>query len=164
MPALAHTIAEWSRAATIESLGEKTVHEVNRRILDSIATALGAWTSRPAKVTRAVAQSVSIENGANLIGSNHRTTPDLAAFSNGALVRYLDFNDTYLSKEPAHPSDNIPVAWAVGQVCGSSPKDIVTAIVLGYELQCRLCDAASLRTHGWDACATRHSMADRALA
>lgn len=150
MPALAHSVAEWAQSATFESLGEKTVHEVNRRILDSIATALGAWTSRPAKVTRAVAQSVSIENGANLIGSNHRTTPDLAAFSNGALVRYLDFNDTYLSKEPAHPSDNIPAAWAVGQVCGSHPKDIITAIALGYELQCRLCDAASLRAHGWD--------------
>jgi 2-methylcitrate dehydratase len=150
MPALAHSVAEWSHSATFESLGEKTVHEVSRRILDSIATALGAWNSRPAKVTRAVAQSVSIDNGANLIGSNHRTTPDLAAFSNGALVRYLDFNDTYLSKEPAHPSDNIPAAWAVGQVCGSHPRDIITAIALGYELQCRLCDAASLRAHGWD--------------
>ncbi len=150
MPALAQTIAQWARGVRFETLGEKTVHETKRRILDSIGTALGAWTSRPGRITRNVARSVAIENGANLLGSNHRTTPDLAAFANGALVRYLDYNDTYLSKEPAHPSDNIPAAWAVGQVRGAAPRDIIAAIVLGYELQCRLCDAASLRAHGWD--------------
>jgi 2-methylcitrate dehydratase len=150
MASLAQKLAEWAQQARFEALGAKTVHEVTRRILDSIGTALGAWASRPARVTRTVAQAVAIENGASLLGSRHRTTPDLAAFSNGALVRYLDFNDTYLSREPAHPSDNIPAAWAVGQVRGARGQDIVTAIALGYELQCRLCDAASLRAHGWD--------------
>jgi 2-methylcitrate dehydratase len=119
-------------------------------VLDSIGTALGAWTSGPARVTREAATAVSMSDGANLLGSKHRTTPDLATFSNGALVRYLDFNDTYLSLEPAHPSDNIPAALAVGQVCGATGKDVILAIALGYELQCRLCDAASLRSHGWD--------------
>ena len=37
------------------------------------------------------------------------------AFVNGLLIRYLDFNDTYLSKEPAHPSDNIAPVLAAGQ-------------------------------------------------
>jgi 2-methylcitrate dehydratase len=150
MSTLAHRLAEWAQQARFDTLSRKTVHEVNRRILDSLGTALGAWSSRPAKVTRAVAQSVRVDNGASLLGSRHRTTPDLATFSNGALVRYLDFNDTYLSKEPAHPSDNIPAAWAVGQVCDATATDIITAVALGYELQCRLCDAASLRKHGWD--------------
>lgn len=168
---LAHQIAEWSLATRFESLDQKTVHEVKRRVLDSIGTALGAWKSRPAKVTRAVAEAVPVGGGgagaggtgpaggsggagygrgASLLGSKVRTTPDLATFSNGALVRYLDFNDTYLSLEPAHPSDNIPAAWAVGQVAGATGRDIITAIAVGYELQCRACDAASLRKHGWD--------------
>ena len=120
MPTLAGTIADWTLSARFESLSERTVHEVNRRVLDSIGTALGAWTSRPARVTRAVAGTAALPEGASLLGSTIRTTPDLATFSNGALVRYLDFNDTYLSKEPAHPSDNIPAAWAVGQVAGAS--------------------------------------------
>lgn len=150
MPALAHRIAEWSNSASFDALGRDVVHEVNRRILDSIGTALGAWASRPAAVTRKVAMGVSVPGGASVLGSRHRTTPDLATFTNGALVRYLDFNDTYLSKEPAHPSDNIPACWAVGQVVGARPRDVVAAIALAYELQCRLCDAASLRAHGWD--------------
>ncbi len=150
MATLAHWMAEKAQKLTYSDLSAATTHEVKRRILDSIGTALGAWTSRPAKVTRGMAMSVSQPSGASLWGSKHRTTPDLAAFSNGALVRYLDFNDTYLSKEPAHPSDNITAALAVGQVQKATGKDIITAIALAYEVQCRLCDAASLRKHGWD--------------
>lgn len=150
MSTLAQRIAEWAQKTSFAGLGQPVVHEVKRRMLDSIGTALGAWTSRPAKVTRKMAMSVSSTGGASLLGSKHRTTPDLAAFTNGALVRYLDFNDTYLSLEPAHPSDNIPACWAVGQVVKADPKDIIAAVALAYELQCRLCDAASLRKHGWD--------------
>jgi 2-methylcitrate dehydratase len=150
MATLAHHLAEYAQAATFESLAPEVVHEAKRRVRDSIGCALGAWHSRPARITRQVAQAVLMPGGASLLGSRHRTTPDLAAFSNGALVRYLDFNDTYLSLEPAHPSDNIPAALAVGQACGASGRDILAAAVLGYELQCRLCDAASLRRHGWD--------------
>jgi 2-methylcitrate dehydratase len=150
MATLAQTLAERAQRLRFEDLGPTVVHEVKRRVLDSIGCALGAWTSRPAMVTRRVASAVAVPAGASLLGSRHRTTPDLAAFSNGALVRYLDFNDTYLSAEPAHPSDNIAAAWAAGQVCGARGKELITAIALAYELQCRLCDAASLRKHGWD--------------
>jgi 2-methylcitrate dehydratase len=150
MSTLAHRIADWAQAASFDSLSRETVHEVNRRILDSIGTALGAWSSRPAQVTRKVAGSVPVAGGSSVLGSKIRTTPDLAAFTNGALVRYLDFNDTYLSLEPAHPSDNIPACWAAGQAARANNREIVTAIALAYELQCRLCDAASLRAHGWD--------------
>jgi 2-methylcitrate dehydratase len=85
-----------------------------------------------------------------LWGTGHRTLPDLAAFANGALVRYLDFNDTYLAKEPAHPSDNIGAILAVGEASRASGKRVIQAITLAYEVQCRLCDAAALRPRGWD--------------
>lgn len=150
MATLARFVAERAQEASFEQLGSATQHEVKRRVLDSIGCALGAWKSRPGRVTREIARRVSIPQGASLLGSTHRTTPDLAAFANGALVRYLDFNDTYLSKEPAHPSDNIPAALAVAQACGAGGQAVIAAAALGYELQCRLCDAASLRAHGWD--------------
>lgn len=147
---LARRLADWAGAVRFDGLSQPTVHEAKRRVLDSIGTALGAWKSKPAKVTRQVAMGVAQPGGASVLGSRHRTTPDLAAFTNGALVRYLDFNDTYLSKEPAHPSDNIPAVWAAAQLVGASGRQIIEAIVLAYEVQCRLCDAASLRAHGWD--------------
>src|SRR5205823_2446118 len=85
-----------------------------------------------------------------LFGTTHRTPPDWAAFANGCLVRYLDYNDTYLSKEPAHPSDNIPAALAVAEAEQADGRELIVAIALAYEVQCRLCDAASLRARGWD--------------
>src|SRR6185436_6286061 len=88
--------------------------------------------------------------GATIWGTRSKTTPDLAAFANGALVRYLDFNDTYLALEPAHPSDNIAALFAVGEVAQASGRRIIQAIAIAYELQCRLCDAAAQRPRGWD--------------
>jgi 2-methylcitrate dehydratase len=38
----------------------------------------------------------------------------------------------------------------VGEACGAAGRDLIIAAVLAYEIQCRLCDAASLRQHGWD--------------
>lgn len=150
MSTFAQDLAAKAQAVRFEALSPTVVHEVKRRILDSIGTALGAYHSGPGKVTRKIALGVASPGGASVLGTRHRTTPDLATFTNGAMVRYLDFNDTYLSLEPAHPSDNIPAALAVGQVAKASPRDIIAAIALAYEVQCRHCDAASLRKHGWD--------------
>lgn len=147
---LARRVAEQACSTRFEDLSPAVVHEAKRRVLDSVGCALGALGSGPARVTRGLAADVPLPDGASLLGSRQRTTAELAAFTNGALVRYLDFNDTYLSLEPAHPSDNIPAALAVAQVVGAGGRELILAIVLAYELQCRLCDAASLRRHGWD--------------
>lgn len=144
-------IAQWTKQLRYEDMPEKTVHEVKRRVIDSLATTLGAYASRPAQVARAKAMAVSDPvPAATVWGTNHRTTPDLAAFANGTMVRYLDYNDTYLSLEPAHPSDNIPSAVAVTQNATKTGRDMILATVIGYEVQCRLCDAGSLRAGGWD--------------
>ncbi len=148
---IARRMAQWATELKYDDLPDKTVHEVKRRIVDSIATCLGAYHAHPAKIARAKAMAVSDPPPAATVwGTRHYTPPDLAAFANGTMVRYLDYNDTYLSLEPAHPSDNIPAAVAVTQTAGRSGKDLILATVIGYEIQCRLCDAASLRAGGWD--------------
>ncbi len=150
MATLASKLASWTRQQNFEKLPPETVHEVKRRVIDSIGCALGAYHEPPAQIARAKAVSINDTHAGTVLGTTHSSSPDLAAFANGAMVRYLDFNDTYVSLEPAHPSDNIPAAWAVTEVTGKSGKDFITATVIGYEIQCRLCDAASLRKHGWD--------------
>lgn len=150
MATIGRRIAKWVAGLSYDQLPDKTVHEVKRRALDSIGTALGAYRAAPARIARMVAGSVRGEQSASIWGTKTRSTPDLAAFANGAMVRYLDFNDTYLSREPAHPSDNISPAAAVTQAAGLGGRDLILATVIGYEIQCRLCDAASLRAGGWD--------------
>lgn len=148
MSTLADRLAAWASGLTYEDLSERVVHQAKARVLDSIGTLLGGWRSEPASIARAVA--LETPGDATVLGTARKTRPELAAFANGAAVRYLDYNDTYLSLEPAHPSDNIPACWAAAERAGSSGKDLLTAIVIAYEIQCRLCDAASLRAHGWD--------------
>src|ERR1051326_389666 len=147
---LAERLSRYGQCLGYDDLPSAVVHEVKRRVLDSLGCALGAWNALPCRIARRIAQSVNVTSGATLWGTNHRTLPDLATFANGALVRYLDFNDTYLSKEPAHPSDNIPAVLAAAESSGASGKQVIQAIALAYEVQCRLCDAAALRPRGWD--------------
>jgi 2-methylcitrate dehydratase len=150
MHTLAHRLAEYAASLTFAQLPPVVVHEVKRRVIDSLGCALGAWDAEPCAIARRVASRYNALQGATLWGTDHRAPPDWAAFANGCLVRYLDFNDTYLSKEPAHPSDNIPALFAVAESISASGRDLITAIALAYEIQCRLCDTASLRAQGWD--------------
>jgi len=143
-------LARYTQVLCYEDLPAEVVHEVKRRVLDSLGCALGAWKARPCRIARELAQSIRLSTGATIWGTGHKTLPDLATFANGSFVRYLDFNDTYLSKEPAHPSDNIPAALAAGEIARVSGKRVIQAIALAYEIHCRLCDAAALRPRGWD--------------
>jgi 2-methylcitrate dehydratase len=150
MPTLADQLARYSRSLRYQDLPGAVVHEVKRRILDSLGCAFGAWRATPCRIARRMGESVTLRGGATLWGTRHKTLPDLAAFANGALVRYLDFNDTYLAKEPGHPSDNIPAVFAVAETAGTDGKRVIQAVALAYETHCRLCDAAALRPRGWD--------------
>jgi 2-methylcitrate dehydratase len=147
---LARRLAEYAANLSFERLDPKTVHEVRRRLIDSFACALGAYAAGAPSVARAICRRVTSEPAATYLGGAKKTLPALAAFCNGVLFRYLDFNDTYLSLEPAHPSDNLAAVLAAGEAAGRSGREIITAAVLAYEIQCRFCDAASLRRHGWD--------------
>lgn len=147
---LVDRLARYCQSLRYDDLPDAVVHEAKRRVLDSLGCALGAWNAPPCRVARLIARTVKVPQGATLWGTHHKTLPDLAAFANGGLVRYLDFNDTYLSKEPAHPSDNIPAVLSVGEAIRASGKRVIEAIALAYEIQCRLCDAAALRPRGWD--------------
>jgi len=147
---LAQRFAEYATALRFEDLPADVVHEAKRRVIDSLGCALGAYDAEPCVVAREVAGEFSARRGGVLWGTRHVAPADWAGFANGCLVRYLDYNDTYLSKEPAHPSDNIPAAFAVAQAHGAGGAELIAAIVLAYEVQCRLCDATSLRAIGWD--------------
>ena len=147
---LADQLAEYTCALHFEDLSTETVHEVKRRVIDSIGCALGAWREEPCRIARQVACDFSAKQGATMIGTHHQVPPDWAAFATGCCIRYFDYNDTYLSKEPAHPSDNIAAVLAVAESVGAKGHAVITAIALAYEVQCRFCDAASLRARGWD--------------
>ena len=147
---LADKLAQYCADFRYDKLPKEAAHEAKRRVIDSLGCAMGAYLMDPPKIAREIARSAKSDLGATVIGTSHQSTPELAAFANGTMFRYLDFNDTYLSKEPAHPSDNIAALLAIAEAFDCSGDDLIAAIVLSYEIQCRLCDAYSVRSRGWD--------------
>ncbi len=146
---LANRFADYACKLCYADLPADVVHETKRRFIDSFATAVGAMDADAHAIARRCALRVTGKPGAGLLGGG-QSSAEWAAFVNGLLIRYLDFNDTYLSLEPAHPSDNLAAVLAAGELAGAGGQELITAAVLAYEIQCRLCDAASLRKHGFD--------------
>jgi 2-methylcitrate dehydratase len=146
---LADRLADYACSLRFEDLTAEAIHEAKRRFIDSIATAVGAMHADAYAIARRVALRVQGNPGATLFGGG-RSSVEWATFVNGLLIRYLDYNDTYLSLEPAHPSDNLAPVLAVGDMVQAGGRELIAAAVLAYEVQCRLCDASSLRKQGVD--------------
>ncbi len=83
--------------------------------------------------------------GAKIPGTSYQLEPERAAFNVGAMVRWLDFNDTWLAAEWGHPSDNLGAIWAVCDYMsrknisqGKKPlsiKDALSAMIKAHEIQ-----------------------------
>src|SRR5437588_7758283 len=135
---------------TYEDLSEEARHQLKIRVLDALGCAIGALEGPPIKMLRAQLEDFGGKPLVTLIGGN-KTAPDQAAFYNAALVRYLDFNDSYLAKgETCHPSDNLGAVLAGAECANVSGRDFLTALALAYQVQCRLSEAAPLRDRGFD--------------
>jgi 2-methylcitrate dehydratase len=120
------------------------------RMLDSLACAFGALDAPPVEAVRAELREFGGRPLCTLIGGG-RTAPDRAALYNGALVRYLDFNDSYFAPgETCHPSDNLAPVLAAAEYANASGRDLLTAIAVAYQVQCRLADEAPVRAKGFD--------------
>jgi len=87
-------IAEYALSLDYNDLSPEVIHEAKKRVIDSFACALGAFTSIPGQIARNMGQRVQSDYGSTIFGTGDRTTPELAAFANGILFRYLDYNDT----------------------------------------------------------------------
>lgn len=143
-------LAAYAHAAGDAPLPDEAAHEVVRRILDSIGVAAAGFDGDAPVAARGYAAELPDPSGSCVWATAIRTNPEAAGFANAVAVRYLDFNDTYLSKEPLHPSDGIPALLALAERRRCRAEALLKAIATSYEISVTLCDAASLRTHGWD--------------
>ena len=115
-------------------------------LLDALACAFMALRSPECtRLLGPVAPGAELRNGARVPGTAYELDPVAAAFNIGAMVRWLDFNDTWLAAEWGHPSDNLGAILAVadyqdrrGGPPGRSPmtvRDLLTAMIKAYEIQ-----------------------------
>src|SRR5258708_3954345 len=133
-----------------ENLSEEARYQLKIRILDALGCALGALEGPPIEMLRTQLEDFGGRPLVTLIGGG-KTAPDRAALYNSALVRYLDYNDSYIAKkETCHPSDNLGAILAASEYAHSNGREFLTALAIAYQIQCRLSDVAPVREKGFD--------------
>ena len=151
MDRILQQLSDYALGLVYDDLPQEVVDRAKHIVLDTVGCALGAAKSPPAVIARAVASEVTSATPATVLVSGQKTSPDLAAFANGVMIRYLDFNDTYTSLATCHPSDLLaPVLAAVDTTHGNG-RDVILGMVLGYEVFCGLLDSGAMdRELSWD--------------
>lgn len=122
------------------------------RLIDNAGVAAAAIARRPVATARAQAMAHPRAGGATVLGlpAERRVHAEWAAWANGTAVRELDFHDTFLAADYAHPGDCIPPLQAVAQQCGRSGADLLRGILAAYEVHVALVKAICLHAHRID--------------
>jgi 2-methylcitrate dehydratase len=143
-------LARFVTKCDFDDISKPARYELKIRVLDALGCAVGALESPPARAVRAQVDEFGGRPLSTLIGGGC-TAPDRAALYNGTLVRYLDFNDSYFAPgETCHPSDNLAPVLAAAESVGCSGRELLTALAVSYQVQCRLSDEAPVRAKGFD--------------
>src|SRR6202161_1591652 len=137
-------IADYVCGYTIES--ELAFVTARNCLIDSLGCGLEAL-EYPActKLLGPVVQGTIVPNGAKVPGTQFQLDPVQAAFNIGAMIRWLDFNDTWLAAEWGHPSDNLGGILATADYLarksvmeGKAPptvRDVLTGMIKAHEIQ-----------------------------
>ena len=113
---------------------------VANRVIDDAAVAVASLSRAPVVAARAQAVAHPRPDGATVVGlgNDRRVHAEWAAWANAVAVRELDFHDTFLAADYAHPGDTIPPLLAVAQQTGASGAALLRGIVAAYEVHVAL--------------------------
>jgi len=146
----AEQLAAFAGRASYDMLSEQAREQIKIRVLDSLGCAIGALEGDPVRAVRAQVDEFGGTTQCTLIGGGHSSL-DRAALYNTALVRYLDFMDFFLATgETCHPSCNVGSVLAASEYAGAAGRDVLAALALAYQVQCRLTETAPLMQRGFD--------------
>src|SRR5262245_30570331 len=149
---LGERLARYATGLRYDDLPDDVIRLAKRAILDTVGCAFGGYAAGPSRIAVKLASETRTDNGATVFFDGIGTSPDLAAFANGVMIRYLDFNDSFVSdtKGAGHPSDIIAALLAAAELKQRSGRDFVTATVLGYEVFCKIGDVFDYLGNGID--------------
>ncbi|MEM3759888.1 MAG: MmgE/PrpD family protein [Candidatus Bathyarchaeia archaeon] len=144
-------ICEFSLDFSFDNIPKNVVHKCKQHITDSLGCAIAGYFAQDSQILLSIIQELGGKTESTIIGSGQKTTSLYATLANGLMIRVLDYNDVYWNRDPCHPSDLISAALAVGEKVGASGKELIEAIVLGYEFEIRFCDLTveSIWRKGW---------------
>ena len=150
MDAVTQAIASFAARLEYADVPAHAMHGMKVRLVDTIGCALGGLHGEPVAIARKLA---GVSNGAaraHVLFTGETTSIEAATFANELMVRYLDFNDTYMAKEGGHPSDTIAGTLAVADALGLSGHDALVCMVAAFETVCSLAEVERLGAHSID--------------
>jgi len=150
MDATTERLVDFAFRPEFSALPADTLHACKQHVIDTIASALGAYDEPLSRMARQIARRYVGTPEAGIWGSSLRTSVEAAAFANGVMLRYLDLSDTYLSKSRGHPSDMTSGILAVADHIGADGASVLGAITLAYDVYCSFMDAIDINSKGWD--------------
>jgi 2-methylcitrate dehydratase len=145
------TLARWASSLEFGDLDPNTIHQAKRFLLDSLGCALGGSTQEDVRIALDVLFETAGNGKATVIATGAKLDVVSAALANALMIRVLDYNDIYWQQDPCHPSDIIPAALAMAERGELSGRELLVGIILGHEIEMRLCEAAvpGIRERGW---------------
>ncbi len=151
MDSITRKMARFTLDLAYDQIPAPSIKEAKRFLLDSVGCAMAAVNNSDMAAMYRFTEKLGGTAEATLIGNGHRTNAANAALMNSLLVRALDYNDIYWEQDPSHPSDIIFGAISPAEALGKSGRDVLTAILIAYELEMRWCLACfpGVREIGW---------------
>lgn len=148
---ISRTISEFAVNLKYADLPKEVVFEAKRYLYDSIGCAFGGYHTKDVNILRKIYKKIGGKKESTVIGFGDQIPAVNSALVNSLMIRALDFNDIYWKEDPSHPSDLIPAALSTAEMIGASMEDVITAIVLAYEFEQRLCEFAvpGIRERKW---------------
>ncbi len=148
--AVTRELSEFVASLRFEQLPETTVNRAKELILDLLGSIIRAGSesdSTPSLLGALATMGLDTAGPSKVPGLERRYAPAVAALANGMLGHSLDFDDTHADSS-LHPSAPVvPAALAVGEQVDASGREILTAVVAGYEVCCRLGNALDPTRH-----------------
>jgi 2-methylcitrate dehydratase len=133
-------MAAWVAGVRSEDFSQRAIEQAKLLLLDTIGCGFAALDNETARAVVETLAAFGEEPECTVLGHEQKMTAPSAVLANGTLIRVLDLNDYVVGAHPlsgargGHPSDNIPVALAAAELSGASGRDLLAAILLGYEI------------------------------
>ena len=134
-------IARFVKEARYEDFPEEVVHQAKICLLDLVGAACAGATALPGHVVTEIIEEAGGSPQSVLIGRKERVPALSAALGNGLYAHGLEFDDLHRKSILRPGSPIIPAALAAAEKIGASGKDLITAIIVGYEVGIRIAEA-----------------------
>lgn len=139
-------IVEYASRFSVDFMSETAIEATGYTLLDTMAALVSGFEEDPVRIGARMARTVRSDLTSTVMGYNIATTPEMATFVNGTMLRCTDFNDASVG---GHFSDMISGILAIGEAYHATGAQVLASVALAYELAGSMTGAGAF-ARGWD--------------